>query len=330
MEALFRDQAGDVLESISSDLERIEKIMVDAAEGAAGAGGAGEVFAEFTTHLARAGGKRIRPALTLLASQLGMGPNQDVDYTAAAAELTHLATLYHDDVIDEAATRRGVTSANQMWGNKVAILAGDYLFAKASSLAANIGGIVPEVLASAITKVVAGQLTELQSIYDPNRSEEHYFATIDGKTVSLMETCTLFGASLGECPSGVVDAMKTFGRNLGFAFQIADDLLDLAASLEALGKAPGTDLRDGVYTLPVIYAVAADAAIADLLAAPAVDVDAVRSATVATGSFAKAMSRAQTYLDEALNALETVPDCAARSTLEKLAHSVVARVPELS
>ena len=324
MEALFRDQAGDVLESISSDLERVEKIMADSATGI------GEVFGEFTTHLARAGGKRIRPALTLLASQLGEGPNQNVDYTAAAAELTHLATLYHDDVIDEAATRRGVSSANQKWGNKVAILAGDYLFAKASSLAANVGGIVPDVLATAIAKVVAGQLTELQSTYDPNRSEEHYFETIDGKTVSLMETCTLFGAVLGECPTKVIDAMTTFGRSLGFAFQIADDLLDIAASPETLGKAPGTDLRDGVYTLPVIYAVAADAAVAELLSAPDVDVDAVRAATVATGSFAKAMSRAQIYLDEALNALETVPDCAARPTLENLARSVVARVPRLS
>lgn len=324
MEPLSRDEVGAALEPIASDLERIEKIMIEVSAGAT------SFLTEFTTYLTRAGGKRLRPALTVLSSHIGSGPNPDVDVTAAAIEMTHLATLYHDDVIDEADVRRGVPSANENWGNKIAILAGDYLFARASKISAEVGGEVPEVLADAIAQVVQGQVTELESVYDPKRSEEKYLQTIHGKTASLLEACTWLGSSLGGCPQEVILQLRRFGIAFGLAFQVADDLLDLAASQEELGKPPGTDVRDGVYTLPVIFAAESDEALAAQLGTPEVDVDLVRQAVVGTGAFHRARGVAITYVEEALEALAKTPACDARTTLENLTRLVVDRVPVLT
>jgi len=292
--------------------------------------GATSFLTEFTTYLTKAGGKRLRPALTVLSAHMGGGPNSDVDVTAAAIEMTHLATLYHDDVIDEADVRRGVPSANQTWGNKVAILAGDYLFARASKISAEVGGEVPEVLADAIAQVVQGQISELESVYDPRRSEEKYLTTIHGKTASLLEACTRLGASLAGCGPEVVAAMRGFGIAFGNAFQVADDLLDLAASQEDLGKPPGTDVRDGVYTLPVILACAADPSLIEKLGTPEVDVDFVRQVTVATGAFERSREIAISYVGEALGFLEATPHGEARETLSNLTRLVVDRVPVLA
>lgn len=324
MEPLSRDEVGAALEPVASDLERIEKIMIEVSAGAT------SFLTEFTTYLTKAGGKRLRPALTVLSSLLGAGPSPEVDVTAAAIEMTHLATLYHDDVIDDADVRRGVPSANQNWGNKVAILAGDYLFARASKISAEVGGEVPEVLADAIAQVVQGQVSELESVYDPKRSEAKYLTTIHGKTASLLEACTWLGSSLGGCSSEVKSAMRRFGTAFGLAFQVADDLLDLAASQEELGKAPGTDVRDGVYTLPVILAAQIDPSLVAELGTPDVDVDLVRRTTVATGAFDRARQVAIGYVEEALDALDKTPPGEARQTLERLARLVVDRVPVLT
>ena len=324
MEPLSRDEVGLAFEPIAPDLERIEKIMIEVSAGAT------SFLTEFTTYLTKAGGKRLRPALTVLAAHLGKGHNPDVDVTAAAIEMTHLATLYHDDVIDEADLRRGVPSANQKWGNKVAILAGDYLFARASKISAEVGGEVPAVLADAIAQVVQGQIMELESAYDPRRTEDKYLRTIHGKTASLLEACTGLGSSLGGCDTAVNGAMKKFGIAFGYAFQVADDLLDLAATEEELGKLPGTDLRDGVYTLPVIFAAQAEPALIEKLGTPSVDVDWIREATVDCGAFNRARSAAEGYVEQALGLLELTPAGEARSTLQALTRLVVDRVPVLS
>jgi geranylgeranyl pyrophosphate synthase len=321
MEPLSRDEVGATLESIAPDLQRIEAIIYDISSAAT------SFLTESTTYLTKAGGKRLRPALSVLGANLGGGPNPNVDVTAAAIEMTHLATLYHDDVIDEADMRRGVPSANEKWGNKVAILAGDYLFARASWISAQVGGEVPEALADAIAQVVQGQVNELSSSYDTARSEEQYLTTIGGKTASLLEVAVRLGASLAGCDRQVVDAMREFGWAFGYAFQVADDLLDLTASEEELGKPPGTDLRDGVYTLPVIYAVEADDAVGSKLGTPQVDVDAVRDLTFQTGGFDRAMRKAESYMEDALGALEKVPPSEARTILEKVTRLVVDRVP---
>lgn len=321
MEPLSRDEMGAALEVVAEDLEGVERIMFDAST-------AGTSFlTEATTYLTKAGGKRLRPALTVLAARLGRGVDLGVLLAAASIEMTHMATLYHDDVIDEADVRRGVPSVNEKWGNTVSILAGDYLFARASSLASEVGGEVPRILADAVSRVVEGQVRELESAYDPRRSTEHYLETIRRKTASLLEASTRIGARLGACPDRLVEVLGEFGVAFGFAFQVADDLLDLAAGQDELGKPPGTDLRDGVYTLPVIFAVEAEPDAAELLGGPNVDLDKVREIVFETGAFGRALAFAGEHVDRSLALLAEAPAGPARTALEQITRLTVARVP---
>jgi heptaprenyl diphosphate synthase len=333
VEPLSRDEVADVLETIAPDLERVETILLQAST-------AGTPFlTESASYLTKAGGKRLRPALVALSSRLWSDPgapleapdtsNARADSTGAAIELTHLATLYHDDVIDEADTRRGVPSANGKWGNIVAILVGDFLFARASSIAADVGGEVPRVLADAIARVVQGQVRELEHLYDCKRPVEHYHATVDDKTGALLEASSRLGAVLGGCPEDQAEPLRLFGAAFGMAFQIADDLLDLSASQEDLGKPPGTDLRDGVYTLPLLYAVEAEPSLADQLGTPQPDVDLIRKTVVRTGAFQRALDVAAGHVDEALACLDGAPEGPARDSLQSLTRLIIDRVPIL-
>ena len=325
MEPLSRDAVADVLELISPDLERVELILMEAAT-------AGTPFlTESAGYLIRAGGKRLRPALTALSALLWDGCGPKADSTGAAIELTHLATLYHDDVIDEADVRRGVPSANNKWGNTVAILVGDYLFARASSIAADVGGEVPRVLADAIARVVQGQVRELEHLYDIRRSQQHYFDTVDDKTGALLEAASRLGAVLAGCPPDQAEPLRMFGAAFGTAFQIADDLLDFSATQEDLGKAPGTDLRDGVYTLPLIYAVEADPSLPGTLGigTPSPDIEEIRAAVVRTGAFERSLATAADHVERALACLEGTPDGPARDALERLTRLIIDRVPVL-
>ena len=323
MESLSRDEVADVLETIAPDLERVEAVLLEATT-------AGTPFlTESASYLTKAGGKRLRPALVGLSSRLWAGCGPRADSTGAAIELTHLATLYHDDVIDEADTRRGVPSANGKWGNIVAILVGDFLFARASSIAADVGGEVPRVLADAIARVVQGQVRELEHLYDCRRPVDHYYATVDDKTGALLEASARLGAVLGGCPEGQAERLRLFGAAFGMAFQIADDLLDLSATQEDLGKPPGTDLRDGVYTLPLLYAVETEPSLADQLGTPQPDVDLIRKTVVRTGAFQRALGVAAGHVDEALTCLDGAPEGPARDSLERLTRLIIDRVPVL-
>jgi heptaprenyl diphosphate synthase len=333
VESLSRDEVADVLEIIAPDLERVEAILLEAST-------AGTPFlTESASYLTKAGGKRLRPALVALSSHLWSEPEAPLkapdnsvaraDSTGAAIELTHLATLYHDDVIDEADTRRGVPSANGKWGNIVAILVGDFLFARASSIAADVGGEVPRVLADAIARVVQGQVRELEHLYDCRRPVEHYYATVDDKTGALLEASSRLGAVLGGCPDDQAEPLRLFGAAFGMAFQIADDLLDLSATQEDLGKPPGTDLRDGVYTLPLLYAVESEPSLADQLGSPQPDVDLIRKSVVRTGAFQRALDVAAGHVGQALNHLEGAPAGPARDSLERLTRLIIDRVPVL-
>jgi heptaprenyl diphosphate synthase len=323
MEPLSRDEVAVVFEYVAGDLERIEGVLTEAST-------AGTPFlTETAAYLTKAGGKRLRPALVALASRLWSGCGPRADATAAAIELTHLATLYHDDVIDEADVRRGVPTANDKWGNTVAILVGDFLFARASSIAADVGGEVPRVLADAIARVVQGQVRELEHLYDARRPTAHYFSTVDDKTGALLEASARLGAVLGGCPPGQAERLRSFGSSFGFAFQIADDLLDFSARQEDLGKAPGTDVRVGVYTLPLLYALEADVSLEALLGTPTPDVDAIRDAVVRTGAFERSLAVAADHVDGALAALEGTPQGPARDSLERLTRLIIERVPVL-
>jgi heptaprenyl diphosphate synthase len=213
---------------------------------------------EVAAHLLRAGGKRLRPVLTLCAGYAARGANApaapELVTGATSVELVHLGSLYHDDVIDEAETRRGVPSVNARWSNIVAILAGDYLLAQASSLAASLGADVAGLLAATIGELCRGQVLELQHLFDTSRSEESYLSAIEGKTASLMATSCRIGGMVCEVPADTLDALTQFGHHLGMCFQIVDDVLDVTQTEAELGKPTGNDIHEGVYTLPVLHA----------------------------------------------------------------------------
>ncbi len=226
---------------------------------------------EAARHLLAAGGKRFRPLLVLLAAEAGADPGCDAVLTAACVvEITHVGSLYHDDVMDEAALRRGADSANSRWDNHVAILTGDWLFAKSSELTAQLGSEAVAIQAATFTRLVEGQILEgVEPTGDPL---QHYLDVVAGKTGSLIATSARYGARFSGAPTEVEEALTAYGEIVGSAFQLSDDILDIASDSEESGKTPGTDLREGVPTLPVLMALAstdpADARLHELLSAP--------------------------------------------------------------
>ena len=204
---------------------------------------------ETARHLVAAGGKRLRPLLTLLASHYGDKNKFGIIESAVVCELTHVATLYHDDVMDEAPLRRGVESANNRWGNTVAILTGDYLFAKVSALLADIGPEAVRLQASTFERLVIGQIMETQG---PRKGEDpldHYMQVVADKTGSLISASARFGAMASGAPTDIKETLTVFGEKVGIAFQLADDVIDISSESFESGKTPGTDLREGVPTL---------------------------------------------------------------------------------
>ena len=201
-----------------------------------------------------AGGKRFRPLLVLLAAETGDPDGDGVLTSACVVELTHLASLYHDDVMDEADLRRGAESANARWDNHVAILTGDFLFSKSSELTAELGPDAVRIQAQTFTRLVEGQILETLGPTDGQDPLEHYLRVVAGKTGSLIATSARYGAMFAGAPADVVEALTEYGEKVGVAFQLSDDILDIASETEESGKTPGTDLREGVPTLPVLIA----------------------------------------------------------------------------
>jgi heptaprenyl diphosphate synthase len=269
---------------------------------------------EVASHLIKAGGKRVRPLFAMASAALA-SPDAVVSDEAVlggvAVELVHLGSLYHDDVIDEATTRRTVESVNARWGNLTAILAGDFLLAKASEIAASLGTEVAGLLAATIGRLCEGEDGELRSAYDITRTEEAYLGSIRGKTASLFATACRIGALVGGLPREDVEAMTTFGDGYGMAFQIVDDVLDVTATAEELGKPAGHDLVEGVYTLPVLRAMAAgDDELKALLGSPLDDdqltfaLGLVRS----DGGVPSAVDSARSFAVSAVSVLEPYKD----------------------
>lgn len=209
-------------------------------------------IAAASLHLSQAGGKRFRPMLTLLAAELGTGINSDVVTAATGVELTHLASLYHDDVMDEADLRRGVVSANARYGNSDAILVGDLLFGKASELISELGAEAVKIQAQTFVRLCAGQIRDDRPAPVGADPIDYYLGVLADKTGALIATAARYGAVFGGCPPETVEIMRRYGERLGVAFQLADDLLDIASASGDSGKEPGTDLREGVATLPVL------------------------------------------------------------------------------
>jgi heptaprenyl diphosphate synthase len=204
---------------------------------------------ETARHLVAAGGKRLRPLLTLLASHYGDKNKFGIIESAVVCELTHVATLYHDDVMDEAPLRRGVESANNRWGNTVAILTGDYLFAKVSALLADIGPEAVRLQASTFERLVIGQIMETQGPRNGEDPLDHYMQVVADKTGSLISASARFGAMASGAPTDIKETLTIFGEKVGIAFQLADDVIDISSESFESGKTPGTDLREGIPTL---------------------------------------------------------------------------------
>jgi heptaprenyl diphosphate synthase len=264
---------------------------------------------DVASHLLGAGGKRLRPTLTLCAAYAvsgESGSSTDAVTGGASVELVHLGSLYHDDVIDEAETRRGVPSVNARWSNIVAILSGDFLLAQASSL----GAVVAGLLAATIGELCRGQVLELQYLFNAARSEESYFSAIEGKTASLLATAARVGGMVTGAPAPTLDALTRFGHHLGMCFQIVDDVLDVTRTQAELGKPVGNDLLQGVYTLPVIYAVRDSSELGDLLgrALDPETLERARRLVVSDDAVDASMAVARTHATKASEALAGADD----------------------
>lgn len=287
---------------------------------------------ETSRHLVDAGGKRFRPLLTLLSAQFGNPAAAGVVPAAVVVELTHLATLYHDDVMDEAALRRGAVSANARWDNTVAILTGDFLFARASDLLADLGPEAVRIQARTFERLVTGQIRETVG---PGEEDplEHYLSVVADKTASLIATSGRFGAMLAGADSATVDVLTRFAERIGVAFQLADDVLDVTSDSTTSGKTPGTDLREGVSTLPMLWARRsrdpADARLLALLDADLAEDDAGHAEALGLLRAHPAMDRAhedlRRWADDARAVLAPLPDIPAKAALAALCDVVVRR-----
>ena len=294
----------------------------------------GEDFlTEAALHLAKAGGKRFRPLFTVLTGQLGPDPSSpDIVTAATVLEMVHLATLYHDDVMDEAGMRRGVDSANARWGNSVAILAGDYLFAHASRLVSTLGPQAVRVIAETFAALVTGQMRETIGRRADQDPVEHYLRTVWEKTGSLIATSGRFGGTFSGGDGEHVQRLERLGDAVGTAFQIADDIIDISSASAESGKTPGTDLREGVHTLPVLYALREEGRTGDrlrhLLRGPVTDDAEVTEALELLAS-STGMTRARETLAEytgrAYAELDALPAGPANDALRHLVEYTVAR-----
>ncbi len=283
-------------------------------------------------HLLAAGGKRFRPLLAQIAAEFGPADDHRSIEAGVAVELIHVGSLYHDDVIDEAVTRRGTASVNSNWTNTVAILAGDFLMARASEVAAtSLGQESVRLLARTYAELVEGQTIELQLDHDLDHGPDEYFRVIAGKTASLIRTSARLGAMAADATDDVTDAVSEWAWELGNVFQIADDALDLVATEEFLGKPAGSDIREGKMTLPVLYAVAGPHGdtIRRLLAAAPYAEDAVAEVIdlVRTHGYVdRSLAEAGRRITVAESAVERLPDVPARDVLGNLAEFLVAQV----
>jgi heptaprenyl diphosphate synthase len=312
--------------SVAAGLEEVEQRLADAVRSE------DAMLAAASRHLVAAGGKRFRPMLALTAGHFGNPDASGVVRAAVVVELTHVGTLYHDDVMDEAALRRGAPSANALWGNSVAILTGDFLFARASDIAAELGTESVRIQARTFQRLVQGQLRETVGPRDGDDPVAHYLGVLSDKTASLIATSARLGALHAGAPRSTVDVLARFGERIGMAFQLADDVLDIASDSDVLGKASGTDLREGVPTLPVLYAQQstdpADASLLSLLAGPLHDDSAHAEALRllrANPAVDRARAVVRRYAEGARTALAPLPDIPARRALEALCTSVVTR-----
>ena len=291
------------------------------------------LLTDASRHLINAGGKRFRATLVLLAAQFGDPHAPRVVPGAVAIELTHLATLFHDDVMDEAAIRRGRESANSRWDNSVAILTGDFLFARASQILADLGPEAIRIQAETFVKLVNGQVAETVGPAPDQDPLDHYMSVVTDKTGSLIATAGRFGALLSGAPREVAARIGPACEALGIAFQLSDDIIDVASDTEELGKTPGTDLREGVRTLPVLHALRAPGEtggrLTELLRSADLTDPRLHAEALTLLRAHPAMEAARAdlrgWVDSARREIAALPDVSARAAFEALCDFVVER-----
>jgi len=287
---------------------------------------------EVAQHLLAAGGKRYRPLLAQVAAELGPGDGDEPVEAGVAVELVHLGSLYHDDVIDEAESRRGVGSVNANWSNTVAILGGDFLLARASEVAAPLGREAVELLARTYASLCEGQMLELQLGDDLDHPASQYYRVIELKTASLISTSARLGAMAAGAPPQTVEAAACWGHEVGMVFQMTDDVLDLVATDEFLGKPAGSDIGEGTFTLPVLHALDGPSGgrLHDLLAPrrPYTEdtIEQVIDLVRAGGYVDAALDETRKRIDAAEAAISGLPDSEVRTVLSRLGKYLLDRV----
>jgi heptaprenyl diphosphate synthase len=315
------------LPALESQLALLEPLLVESVV-------TGDAFLdEVTTHLLSAGGKRLRPVLALAASTSGTREATREDLLGAVAvELVHLASLYHDDVMDEATMRRNVESVNSRFGNLVAIVAGDFLLARSAEIAAGLGVEIAALLAATLGELCQGQVAEVHAAFRTDRSRDQYTVAISGKTASLMATSCRIGALTGGLDRGVVDAYTEFGRCFGMIFQVRDDILDVVGTKAQLGKPAGQDLAEGIYTLPVLLTLddpQSGPALRKLLGHPldAEEQEQARIIVAGSGAIAESVQVARAYAEQAAVAIAAGPSVELAEAMTRLAHTLVDDLP---
>jgi heptaprenyl diphosphate synthase len=323
----FADEA--LTAEIADDLALVEVALRETTFGG------DEMFTEVSRHMMEAGGKRFRAMLVLLAARFGDCRDKRIVPAAVAIELTHLATLFHDDVMDEADMRRGQASANAVFGNSIAILAGDYLFARASRILSDLGPDAVRIQAETFSRLVDGQLAETVGVQPGTDPLAHYMQVIEDKTGSLIATSGRFGAMFAGAAEGVVDQIADACMCIGVAWQLSDDVIDLASSTQESGKSEGTDLKQGVRTLPVLYALRSAAPAPDevrlreLLSLAELTDPQLHAEALAllrkSPAIGEARETVRSWILTAQDILRSLPDVPARAAFESLCDFVITR-----
>jgi heptaprenyl diphosphate synthase len=317
-----------VMPTMAPDLERVRAELISSATAE------DPYLTEIATHLISAGGKLIRPGFCIAAAATRFDDHRsaldDVVRGAASVELVHLGSLYHDDVMDDASTRHFVSSVNAQWGNHRAILAGDFLLARASEIAASLGVEVAALLASTIAALCEGQVLELRHTFDTDRTESDYLRSITGKTASLLAASCRIGSIVSESSAERTEALTTFGTSYGLAFQLVDDVLDLVSTDAQLGKPAGHDISEGVYTLPVIRALAdsRSSRLADLLGRSVSDEERTEAVDIVRRGpwIDETIAVARDYASQARQAISSLPPSSGTVGLNAAADHLVASV----
>ncbi len=315
------------LASVEADLARLETLLAESVI-------VGDPYLDsVTTHLIYAGGKRLRPLLAVASATGGARPATQEDLLGGVAlELMHLASLYHDDVMDEAEVRRNVDSVNARYGNLIAIVAGDYLMARSAAIAADLGTDIAGLLARTLAWLTRGQVSEVRTAFSVDRTESDYYEAIEGKTAWLMSSSCRVGALTAHLSSDETDALTEFGRCFGMIYQLRDDVLDIIATENQLGKPAGQDLAEGIYNLPTLLALR-DPDVGDQLRGVLghvlddEDRERARKLVVATDGIERTIAAAQSFLAQAHVALNNVSDEALRNGFSSLIKSLLEDLP---